>query len=163
MKSFPSAKGFIPGLVVLALGVLFLLHNFDVLRLWDLWLYWPLILIAAGVHWALDPRSRALGIAGICVGIGFQAVNLDALRFHDLLAFWPLILIAVGINLLASKKVRQEFDWTPGTIVLLLGVIFQFQEMGWFNVSIHRLWPLLLITAGLGLLHKALRSRQASD
>ena len=152
-----------PGLVVLALGVLFLLHNFYVLRLWDLWLYWPLILIAAGGHWALDPRSRALGIAGICVGIGFQAVNLDALRFRDLLAFWPLILITVGINLLASKKVRQEVDWAPGAIVFLLGVIFQFQELGWFNASIHRLWPLLLTTAGLGLLHKALRSRQASD
>ena len=141
MRSFPSAKGFIPGLVVLALGVLFLLHNFDVLRFWNLWLYWPLILIAAGVHWALDPRSRALGIAGICVGIGFRAVNLDALRFRDLLAFWPLILITVGINLLASKKVRQEVDWVPGAIVFLLGVIFQFQELGWFNASIHRLWP----------------------
>ena len=69
MKSLPSAKGFIPGLVVLALGVLFLLHNFDVLRLWDLWLYWPLILIAAGLHWAPDRRSRALGIAAIGVGI----------------------------------------------------------------------------------------------
>lgn len=163
MKSLPSAKGFLPGLIVLALGVLFLLHNFDVLRLWDLSLYWPLILIAAGVHWTLDPKSRTLGIVAICLGIAFQAVNLDALRFHDLLEFWPLILIAVGINLLARKKVRQERDWAPGAIVLLLGVIFQFQELDWFNVSIQRLWPLLLIAAGLGLLHKALRSREASD
>lgn len=163
MKSFPSARGFIPGLIVLTLGVLFLLHNFDVLRLWDLWLYWPLILIAAGVHRALDSQSRALGIGAICLGIGFQAVNLEALRFHDLLDFWPFILITVGITLLARKKVRQEAGWVPGTIVLLLGVIFQFQELDWFNVSIQRLWPVLLITAGLGLLHKALRSRQASD
>ena len=163
MKSFPSARGFIPGLIVLALGVLFLLHNFDVLRFWDLRLYWPLILIAAGVYWALDPRSRALGIVAIVLGIVSQAAMLGVLRFGDLLEFWPLILIAVGINLLARKKVRQQAGWMAGTIVLTLGVIFQFQELDWFNVSIQRLWPLLLITAGLGLLHKALRSRQASD
>ena len=158
----PSARGVIPGLSVLALGVLFLLHNFDVLRFWDLRLYWPLILIAAGGYWTLDPRSRALGIIAVGLGIVFQAAMLGVLRFGDLLEFWPLILIAVGIYLLARKKVRQQAGWMAGTIVLTLGVVFQLQELDWFNVSIQRLWPVLLIVAGLGMLHKALRSRQAS-
>ena len=163
MKSVPSAKGFIPGLSILALGVLLLLHNFDVLWFWDLRLYWPLILIAGGGYWTLDPRSRTLGIVAVGLGIVFQAVMLGLLRFSDLLEFWPLILIAVGINLLARKKVRQQSDWMTGTIVLSLGVIFQLQELGWLNVSIQRLWPVLLIVAGLGMLHKALRSRQATE
>jgi hypothetical protein len=149
----------IPGLLVLLLGVLFLLHNFGFLRFWDLRIYWPLVLIAAGGYWFLDPRSRGFGIAAIGVGVALQASNLGLIRIRDLFTFWPLVLIVVGISLLVSKKARAEGDWVGGAIVLTLGVIFQLQELDWLNVSFQRLWPVLLIVAGLAMLQRALRSR----
>jgi len=162
MKTNMAARGMIPGLIVLLFGVLFLLHNFGFLRFWDLRLYWPLVLIAAGGYWFLDPKSRGFGIAAVGVGVAFQASNLGLIRISDLFDFWPLILIVVGISLLINKKARAQGDWVGGTIVLTLGVVFQLQELDWLNVSIRRLWPVLLIVAGLAMLQRALRSRRAS-
>ena len=161
MKTNATARGIVPGLIVLVLGVLFLLNNFGYLQFWDLRLYWPLVLIAAGGYWYLDPRSRGLGVAAIGGGVALQAWNLGWIRINDFLTYWPLLLIIVGITLLVNKKARAEGDWVGGTIVLTLGVIFQLQELDWLNVSIRRLWPVLLIVAGLAMLQRALRSRQA--
>lgn len=161
MKSASTTRGIIPGLIILALGALFLLHNFGVLRFWDLKVYWPLIVIAIGVYWVLDPKSRPIGIVALVLGGAFQASHLGLIRIGDLFQFWPLILIAVGINLLWSEKARKQGEWVSGAIVLTLGVIFQLQELQWLNVSMRRLWPVVLIVVGLAMLQKALRSRRA--
>jgi len=160
MKSFSSARGIIPGLIVLALGVLFLLDNFGVLRFWELRIYWPLILIAAGVYWVLDSKSRPIGVVAIVVGSAVQASHLGLVNIVDLYRFWPLILVVIGINLLLSDKARKQGNWASGAIVLTIGVIFQLQELDWLNVSIRRFWPVVLIVVGLAMLQKTLRSRR---
>ncbi len=162
MKTNIAARGMIPGLAVLALGVLFLLHNFGFLRFWDLRLYWPLALIAAGGYWFLDPKSRGLGVAAVGAGVALQAWNLRWIRISDFLTYWPLLLIIVGITLLVNKKARTDGNWLGGVIVLTLGVILQLQTLDLLNVSIRRLWPVVLIVAGLAMLQRALRSRGAS-
>ena len=162
MKTNATARGLIPGLIVLVLGVLFLLNNFGYLRFWDLRLYWPLILIAAGGYWYLDPQSRGLGVAAVGAGVALQAWNLGWIRIHDFLTYWPLLLVIVGITLLLNKKARADGDWMGGAIVLTLGVILQLQTLDLLNISIRRLWPVVLIVAGAAMLQKALRSRGAS-
>lgn len=161
-KSATALRGIIPGLIVLGVGVLFLLHNLDVVRFGEVRIYWPLLVIAGGVYWVLDPKSRAVGIAALLVGVAFQASNLGFIRIADLFQFWPLILVAVGIHLLLQDKARQQGEWMTGALLLTLGMIFQLQELHLFGASIWRLWPLLVIVAGFAMLQKALRSRRAS-
>ena len=161
-KSASGVRGIIPGLIVLAVGVLLLLHNFAVVQFGEVRIYWPLLVIAGGVYWVLDPKSRAVGIVAVLVGIAFQASSLGFIRIEELLDFWPLILLALGIHLLLSEKARKQGEWMTGALVLALGVIFQLQELSLFGVSIGRVWPLLVIIAGFAMLQKALRSRRSS-
>jgi hypothetical protein len=162
-KSASAVRGIIPGLIVLAVGVLFLLHNFDVVQFGEVRIYWPLLVVAGGLYWVLDPKSRAVGIVALLVGVAFQASNLGFIRIGDLLDFWPLILVALGIHLLLSEKARKQGDWMTGALVLTLGVIFQLQELSLFSVSIGRMWPVLVIIAGFAMLQKALRSRRSAN
>jgi hypothetical protein len=161
-KAATALRGIIPGLIVLAVGVLFLLHNLDVVRFGEVRIYWPLLLIAGGVHWALDPKSRAVGIVAVLAGVAFQASNLGYIKIGDLFHFWPLILVAFGVHLLLQERAHKQGEWMTGALVLTLGMIFQLQELHLFGASIWRLWPLLVIVAGFAMLQKALRSRRAS-
>lgn len=161
-KSASLLRGIIPGLIVLAVGVLFLLHTLDVMRFGEVRVYWPLLVIAGGVYWVLDPKSRAVGIVAVLVGVAFQASNLGFIKIGDLFQFWPLILVALGIHLLLHEKARQQGEWMTGALLLTLGTILQLQELHLFHASIWRLWPLLLIVAGFAMLRKTLRSRRAS-
>ena len=43
------AGGLIMGLVVIAVGVLFLLRNVGIVYFEDIWQFWPVILIAIGI------------------------------------------------------------------------------------------------------------------
>ena len=162
-KSAAALRGIIPGLIVLAVGVLFLLHNLNVVRFGEIRIYWPLLLIAGGVYWILDPKSRAAGIVALLVGVAFQASNLGFIKIGDLFHFWPLILVALGIHLLLQEKSRKQGEWMSGALVLTLGLIFQLQELKLLGASIWRLWPLLVIVAGAAMLQKALRSRRTSN
>lgn len=160
-KSMSAIRGLIPGLIVLAVGVLFLLHNLNVVRFGEVRLYWPLLVIAGGVYWVLDPKSRTLGIVAVLVGVAFQASNLGLIKIGDLFRFWPLILVAVGIHLLLNESARKQGEWMAGALMLTLGVIFQLQALNVFGASIWRLWPVLVIIAGFAMLQKGLRSRRA--
>ena len=50
MKKLPSAR-IIPGLIILALGVALLLHNFDLVSFGELRKWWPMLVVALGVQW----------------------------------------------------------------------------------------------------------------
>ena len=92
----------LPGLLIAGLGVLLVLNNLDVYPLWGLERYWPLLLVAFGIHRVLDParRGRGLGVAVLVAGIWLQLSKLDLLSFHlaDLKLYWPLILVAIGFH-----------------------------------------------------------------
>lgn len=157
-----ALRGIIPGLIVLAVGVLFLLHNLDIVRFGEVRIYWPLLVVAAGLNWVLYPKSRTLGIVAVLAGAAFQASNFGLIRIGDLFQFWPLILVALGVHLLLQEKARKQGEWMTGALMLTLGIIFQLQELSVFGASIWRLWPVLVIIAGFAMLQKGLRSRRAS-
>ena len=61
------------GLLVIAIGLLFLLDNLDIIEVHDALAFWPLVFIFAGVAKLLDtttPHGYLVGLAGIGIGTG---------------------------------------------------------------------------------------------
>jgi hypothetical protein len=42
-------SGIVGGLILIAIGSIFLLNNLDIIYIHDVWKYWPVILIVIGV------------------------------------------------------------------------------------------------------------------
>jgi len=87
------------GVLVIAVGLLFLLDNLDIIDLHDALAFWPMIFIFAGVAKLLDttsPDGYLVGLAGIGIGVTMILHRLGIIYF-SWRAFWPLILIAVGV------------------------------------------------------------------
>src|SRR4029077_19930363 len=96
---FRANPGIIPGLVVIAVGVIFLLSNLNIVYVHELWRYWPVVLIAAGLARLVDAQSdgaRSTGGVLLVVGALFLANTLGFLHltWRD---YWPLILIGPGL------------------------------------------------------------------
>ena len=105
MKSEEAMKGkkgqLIAGLVLLTLGSLFILDRLFIL---EVYISWPMILVAVGVAlFLINPHSLASWIvAGI--GVIFFVVNFVIAFFPEVEAWsdlvWPTILVIIGILLL---------------------------------------------------------------
>jgi predicted membrane protein len=93
----------------------------------------------------------------ILVGIGalFFVNNLHIIYIREWMAYWPVILIAIGI----VKLVDSNFAGgrVAGGVLFGLGAIFLAQSLGFLQVRMRDLWPLILI--GLGVLMLFQRAR----
>src|SRR5215510_11404527 len=100
-----TSPGLVPGLVVAALGVLFLLNNLKIVHIYSWWLLWPVILIVIGFQKLIDsPHSneRASGGVLIVIGTAFLATNLGWVS-SSIWEWWPLLLIAAGLAMLFNR------------------------------------------------------------
>ena len=88
----------------------------------------------------------------IVIGIGvlFLLNNLNILYFSEWVRYWPVILIAIGLVKLVDADTPGGH--AGGAILVGLGGIFLVQSLGYWNVALHDLWPLILIGAGLLML-----------
>ena len=105
LHGFRANPGIIPALVVIAVGVIFLLSNLNIVYAHELWRYWPVVLIAAGLARLVDAQSdgaRTTGGLLIVVGVLFLANTLGFLHltWGD---YWPLILIGAGLLMLWNR------------------------------------------------------------
>ena len=97
--------GLLPGLVVAGVGVLFLLDNLHLLRIHDVWKFWPLFLVALGSAKLVDsphPREKTAGAVMVIVGGIFLATNLGLFSW-SIWQFWPILLIAAGLLMLFNR------------------------------------------------------------
>ncbi len=96
-----TSTQFIIGLVVIAVGVLFLLDSVDLFNTGDVFQWIPSLFILLGL-WLLV-KNRFRRVAGplimILIAVFVQLLVLDV-RVGE---FWPLILIAVGIVILIKS------------------------------------------------------------
>ena len=107
-------------------------------------------------------------IGGVLVVLGLLLLlsnsGLLPLNWGFIADWWPLLLVFWGLYGLVAGGFRFR-SWA--VILLLLGVLFQLSELGfwdWSNWS--RLWPALLVLAGLYLLLRRRgrrRERRAVD
>ena len=104
-ESDEQIPGIVPALIVIGIGVVFLLNNLNIFYMHDIWRYWPVILIAAGLAKMVDsPHSNGRLTGGVLIGVGglFLADTLGFLNlsWRD---FWPLVLIGAGLVMLWSR------------------------------------------------------------
>ena len=104
------------GTLIVAVGVIFLLDNGDVLDAGDVFSsYWPVALIGAGLlmfvtnptHWV-----SALIVTGI--GVGFLLSTLDVLDVSDFI--WPIVIVVVGLAVIFGRGSRSKVEQTGDTV-----------------------------------------------
>lgn len=95
-----SRPNIVFGLVLTALGVIFLLHNLDFHFFERFWRLWPLALLAIGLAKAFSDRAdeRTFGLIMTFLGGIFFLRHTLGWNVH-LGEFWPLILIIIGISI----------------------------------------------------------------
>ena len=77
--------GLLIGLVIIGLGVTLLLDQEGVVRVWEVWRFWPLILVVVGLIRLLRARSttdQMRSIVEILFGVVFQLGALGYKRFE---------------------------------------------------------------------------------
>jgi predicted membrane protein len=113
--------GVLPGLILIAIGTLFLLDHMDIIHMGSLWKFWPLILIALGLSKLLVEHNRVGGVILILVGAYFQLNHLGILNL-SWNTFWPVLLIVGGILMISSRfelgRFRTAYTSPTGQEVL---------------------------------------------
>ncbi len=106
--------GVIIGTAILLAGVLFLLENFGLLHVHNIWDYWPVMMIAWGIAAMTGPgRTRRRVWGGVIAVVGGLLLlsNLHIISEHLWRIVWPLLLIAAGLQmLLRSGRRRRRWD-----------------------------------------------------
>lgn len=111
--------GVIIGTAILLVGVLFLLENFGLVHVRDIWAYWPVIMIAwgiAGVTGAGHSSGRVWGGVIAMVGALLLLSNLHIISANVWRIVWPLLLIFAGLRMLyrnARRRRRRDDDNVP--------------------------------------------------
>lgn len=109
------APGIFVGGIIIAVGLSLLLDNLGIIRLHDIWQYWPVLLIVWGVSHILTRNTGPGYIWGgvvALVGALLLLDNLDILYFNVHL-IWPMIIIAAGVGMLLHALEHQRF-WGGG-------------------------------------------------
>lgn len=103
----------IGGLIVGA-GLLLLLDNLGIVRVYDIWRFWPLVLVIIGVSKALEhrtPGGQLWGAFLALIGIVFLIDNLHIRIFefevNDII--WPLAIIGFGVFMLLRALDRKKY------------------------------------------------------
>jgi hypothetical protein len=105
-------------------------------------------------HFIVGVVILALG----CILLLDQIGILDAGRIF---LFWPLILIYFGYVRFTHTHTLTGRFW--GGVLLLLGISFQAEELGFSHVRFDTIWPVLLICAGILLILKRYETRSYRD
>jgi predicted membrane protein len=95
------------GLLVITIGVVIFLNQFDVFppRLADVLISWQMLLIAIGIYNLLYTQSRLFGVLLIVVGGFFILPEIFFISLDFRKVFWPVILILIGLFILFKSGV----------------------------------------------------------
>ncbi len=101
----------IAGVLLIVLGLLFTLDNFGLVDAGNIFQYWPLILVCAGLAKVFGARHADQRIGGgilIAVGCLFLLRTLDIVwfRVRDL---WPAMLLLIGVLLIWQALGRKRW------------------------------------------------------
>jgi predicted membrane protein len=102
-------------------GTLLFLNNIGLIPVHDIWVYWPLVLVALGVAKLASSYGRVGQVWGIILVAGgalLLAGNLGLVHLRDNM-FWPLLLIVFGVVVLVQtlesrKASKHAFGFPRG-------------------------------------------------
>src|SRR5262249_2802601 len=106
--------GLIPGAIILAVGVIFLLDSLGYVRARHFLQFWPMILIFVGIAKIARRDSRIWGALVLLFGVFLQLSELGIGHF-SWGQFWPLLLIAVGAMAMWSALQARRLMPTPSS------------------------------------------------
>jgi predicted membrane protein len=98
------------GTIILMLGILFLLENLGYFRVAELWDFWPVVLIAAGIAKLIDSRGKNWipGTVLTLIGLIFLANNIGLLAWNIWKFVGPALLILAGVLILIRGSFRLD-------------------------------------------------------
>mgnify|MGYP001036752980 CR=1 FL=1 len=138
---------------------------------------WPAIPLVGGLALLIshvtdpnsDPERVFFGTAATLVGIAFLFVTVGPFTFESLGTWWPVFALIAGVAFLAQWAAASFQDWDAlflGFVALCVGGValaIAFQLLGPNTREVlPRLWPVILILAGLIALLRGLISRRSS-
>jgi len=131
-KSFSLTSRNLLGLVVLSLGTILTLGNFEIIDARAVIRFWPVLLIVFGAIKLLEPGStsgRTFGGVIAVLGVIMVLNRMDIFDL-DIWAFWPLLLVAAGASLIWRKhgedvKIPDDDSTDQVSGVALLGGLEQ--------------------------------------
>jgi predicted membrane protein len=103
-----ASKGMFLGGAICVVGVVLLLDHIGVISAGNLWRFWPLLLVVAGVVNLAESGKRPWGAFLILVGALFQLDNLGIIRFRWA-ELWPLAIIAAGAMMIWGSIRARSF------------------------------------------------------
>lgn len=115
-SNYQWRKQIVWGLVLIAIGAVFLLDRLDILDIHDLWHYWPLILVFIGFTRMIaspTPGDLSGGLWMVIVGTWLFAVFDDRfdITFRN---SWPLLLIGGGIVMVIKPLLERRASAKKG-------------------------------------------------
>jgi len=97
-----------------------------------------------------------IGLAIIAAGVLLLLENLGFITGIDVWDFWPVILILVGVSLLG--RAGQNRQPLSGVILIVIGLLFLFDNLDIIPYGIGDFWPIVLILIGLLVVKNAVWS-----
>ena len=151
------SRNFAPGVLLIALGAIFLASNLGAFDLFD---YWPVLLIVLGLFffglWLRErPNYGLLMPFAVLVVTGGLFLYCQLNGWYYMRDLWPLFIIAPGIGFFLMYFLGEQEGGLliPGSILLVLGIVFLSG-----NRWIGDWWPAILIVIGVLLLFRPPKS-----
>lgn len=98
------------GLGIVAMGLLLTAGNLGWVEAYDLWRYWPLVIIAGGLAKFLTASTTAGRVAGtvfMVIGALWLGDNFHVLRFR-VWDWWPLLFVFLGLRLILRSRTTPD-------------------------------------------------------
>ena len=146
----------LPGLLIVALGVILLAHNFGYLSLESFRQLWPLLVVAFGLQMMFAGGNRVVGLALAISGLALQldALGWITLEWREIWRFWPVALLVIGGGMLLKPAKRENV--IGGSILVALGAYFLASNLNLIHFGLWELWPIAIIIAGVAMIRKAM-------
>ena len=105
-------EGIVFGLILVALGAVFLLDRLDDVEAHDLWHWWPLLLTAHGLSKILGWRSADRVGSGVTEVLfsGWFLVSNEGWWGFSWVNSWPLVFVAIGLGMVVRSALGPAFD-----------------------------------------------------
>jgi predicted membrane protein len=94
------------GVLLIAVGGLFVLNNLGIIQVQDFWDFWPVILVVIGLQHLSRWRAGHFPVFGLILtlmGAGLLVRNLGFVEFNVWRYFWPTLLILWGAAMLYRR------------------------------------------------------------
>lgn len=113
-NSYRQRKQMMWGLVLIVVGLVFLLDRMGIADADELWHYWPLLLVVAGINQTIGyPSAREFtnGLWLVFIGLWLFAVfeGFLGLTFRN---SWPLFILMWGLQLVLGPVIARRFPST---------------------------------------------------